>query len=391
MTAPTQDSQFFQDPYPMYAKLRTEAPVQLGPIRSEGRRRYLVLGYDEARQALADPRLSKDPAPFFADQPPRDIHPAVSRSMLATDPPAHTRLRKLVAKAFTTGAVTRLLPRITELTHELLDRWPLDGEVDFVESLATPLPVTVICELLGVPTDDRPTLQRWSADLFAAGDPARHDAASHQVADYTADLITTKRSHPGDDLLDHLIATRDNGDHLNEDELVSLAVLLLIAGHETTTNFLGNALLALLQHPQALTHLRDHPDQIPHALDELLRYDGPINTATFRHTTHDIPLGDTTIPAGTAVLISPAAANHDPQRFPHPDQLDLTRDPTGHLAFGHGIHRCLGAPLAKAEADIALTTTLTRFPNLRLAIPPDQLHWRHTRLTRGLTTLPLHT
>ncbi|WP_042419714.1 cytochrome P450 family protein [Streptacidiphilus anmyonensis] len=380
---------FLRDPYPTLARLRSNCPVQ--PLTDrKGRTSYLVLGYAEARQALADPRLSKDTSAFFASRPSgRTLHPALSRTMLATDPPDHTRLRRLATSAFTTGAVARLRPAISRITSDLLDQWPVDGEVDAVETLAVPLPVTVICEMLGVPGEDRGKVRAWSLALFAAGNPADTDAASHELAAYLARLIDAKRTVPGDSLLDALIAARDEADRLTESELVSLAALLLMAGHETTTSFLGNALLALLDHPAELDRLRARPELLPDSLDELLRFDSPVAQATFRYTTEDVDLGGTVVPAGSPVLVSPGAANRDPLRFPEPDDLDLGRDASGHLSFGHGIHRCLGAPLARAEAEIALGQLITRFPDMRVAVPRDQLAWRPTRLVRALVTLPL--
>ncbi|WP_328744156.1 cytochrome P450 [Streptomyces sp. NBC_00285] len=390
MTDPTQDPRFLQDPYPTFAAMRSICPVQSMPTESGGRPSYLVTGYAEAREALCDPRLSKDTAVFFAGKESRRrLHPAVARTMLASDPPRHTRLRKLVTKAFTTGAVAQLRPFISQVTEDLLDRWPVGERFDFVAALAVPLPVIVICQLLGVPQGDRPDVQRWSAELFAAGRPGIIDAASHSMADYMAGLVAAKRLDPGDSLLDRLIAARDGAECLSEEELVSLAVLLLVAGHETTTNFLGNAVLALLQRPAELDRLRENPDDVPGALDELLRFDSPVSTATFRFTTEAVTLGGVGIPAGAPVLVALGAANRDPARFPAPDLLDLDRDAAAHLAFGHGIHRCVGAPLARAEAEIALRAVLTRFPGIRLAAPSDRLDWRRTRLVRGLAALPV--
>ncbi|MGW3557697.1 cytochrome P450 family protein [Streptomyces sp. NPDC000963] len=390
MTDPTKDPRFLRDPYPAYAAMRSACPVQPLPTGSSGRPSYLVTGYTEAREALGDPRLSKDTAAFFAGKGSRRcLHPAVAHTMLASDPPRHTRLRKLVTKAFTTGAVAQLRPFITRVTDDLLDQWPIDGPFDLVAGLAMPLPVIVICELLGVPPTDRPDVQRWSAELFAAEEPGVIDAASHAMAGYMTRLVADRRRVPGDSLLDRLISARDGDDHLSEDELVSLAVLLLVAGHETTTNALGNAVLALLQHPAELNRLRRNPDEIPAALDELLRLDSAVSTATFRFTTEAVTLGGTDVPAGAPVLVVLGAANRDPARFPAPDQLDLDRNATAHLAFGHGIHRCVGAPLAKAELEIALRAVLTRFPGIRLALPPNQMEWRHTRLVRGLALLPV--
>ncbi|MFG2836488.1 cytochrome P450 [Streptomyces zaomyceticus] len=390
MTDPTQDPRFLQDPYPTYAAMRSTCPVQPVPAGSGRRPSYLVTGYAEAREALGDARLSKDTAVFFAGKgSQRRLHPAVAHTMLASDPPRHTRLRKLVTKEFTTGAVAQLRPFIARTADELLDQWPVGEPLDFMASLAVPLPVIVICELLGVPHSDRADVQRWSAQLFAAGEPDAIDAASHTVADYMTDLIAAKRRNPAGSLLDRLILARDGDDHLSEEELVSLAVLLLVAGHETTTSALGNALLALLQHPAELDHLRKNPDEVSAALDELLRFDSAVSTATFRFTTEAVALGGTDIPAGVPVLVALGAANRDPARFPVPDRLDLDRDAAAHLAFGHGIHRCLGAPLAKAEIEIALRAVLVRFPAIRLAVPADRLDWRRTRLVRGLVELPV--
>lgn len=210
------------------------------------------------------------------------------------------------------------------------------------------------------------------------------------MADYMTGLVAAKRRDPGGSLLDRLVSARDGDDRLSEEELVSLAVLLLVAGHETTTNFLGNATLALLRRPDELDRLRKSPDDIPAALDELLRFDSPVTTATFRFTTQAVTLGGTEIPAGVPVVVALGAANRDPERFPSPDLLDLDRDDAAsNLGFGHGIHRCVGAPLAKAEAEIALRAVLTRFPGIRLAVPSDRLEWRRTRLVRGLTSLPV--
>ncbi|MEY9948559.1 cytochrome P450 [Kitasatospora sp. GAS1066B] len=389
MSNPLQDPAFFQDPYPTFAALRSSAPVMKMP-GGQGRPSFLVTGYAEARAAFADSRLSKDTAVFFAGKDTgRRLHPAVSHSMLATDPPQHTRLRHLVTKAFTPGAVARLRPYIESVVDKLLDQWTPGEQTDAIESFAVPLPVTVICQLLGVPEPDRADVRVWSNELFAAGQPERIDSASHTIADYLADLIAAKRRTPDGSLLTDLIRARDGADRLSEDELLSLAVLLLVAGHETTTNLIGNGLLAVLQAPGSLDRLRKEPELVDAAVDELLRFDSPVSMATFRFATEAISLGGVEIPAGSPVLIAPGAANRDPAQFSEPDGLDLDRNTKGHLAFGHGIHRCLGAPLARAEGEIAFRAIATRFPRLRLAVPSAELQWRHTRLMRGLETLPL--
>ncbi|MFG2621460.1 cytochrome P450 [Streptomyces sp. NPDC048507] len=387
---PLRDPRFFADPYPTYARLRESCPVQRIPTGSGGHHAYLITGHAEARAAFTDPRLSKDTARFFAGRPsPRDLHPALARTMLASDPPVHTRHRRVVAPLFTTGRVRSLRPRITRIADGLTAHWRPGTEVDLVADLALPLPVIVVCELLGVPEADRAALAGWSHDLFDATDTARIDAASHRIGDYLTKLIDeTARATPGDGPLHSLLRACDAGG-LDRDEAVSLAALLLVAGHETTTHFIGNAALALLRHPRAHDRLRRDPDLIPGALDELLRHDSPVGVATFRHSTRALRIGGTDIPAGVPVLISPGAANRDPAAFPDPDRLDLDRDATAHLAFGHGIHRCPGAPLARAEAEIVLRALLTRHPNARLAVPAESLPHHHSRLTRGLTTLPL--
>ncbi|MFI9201645.1 cytochrome P450 [Streptomyces sp. NPDC053048] len=392
MSDPLSCPEFFQNPYPFYDELRTAAPVQPVTTGSGDRPSYLVTGYAEAKAAFTHPGLSKDTSRFFASRPSgRNLHPAVAHTMLATDPPEHTRLRRLVTKAFTSGAVTRLHPYIQHIVDRLLDALPSDGEADLVAGLTIPLPVTVICQLLGVPEADRAQVRTWSNDLFAAGQPQRIDAASHAVAGYMADLIEAKRHASDGSLLHDLVTVREEGEQLSEDELVSLAVLLLVAGHETTTNFIGNAVLTLLQHADLRDRARTEPGRIRSLLDELLRYDSPVGIATFRYTTQPISLGQTDIPAGVPVLISPGAANRDPSRYPTPDSPDPDRDARAHLAFGYGIHRCLGAPLALAEAEIALRALLARFPGLRLAVAPEELRWRRTRLMRGLESLPVFT
>ncbi|MFJ7960155.1 cytochrome P450 [Streptomyces sp. NPDC096319] len=393
MTAPRQDPlrdpHFFTDPYPTYDRLREGCPVQRIPTGSGGHHAYLITGHPEAREAFADTRLSKDTARFFAGRAShRDLHPAFARNMLASDPPAHTRHRRVATPLFTTGRVRKLRPYITRVVDDLTAAWRPGADVDLVADLAVPLPVAVICELLGVPETDRGMLADWSHDLFDAADTDRVDAASHRIGDYLTGLADRSRAGSDDAPLQSLLDDGEEGG-LDRDETVSLAALLLVAGHETTTHFIGNATLALLRHPEAYDRLRRSPDLIPGALDELLRYDSPVSVATFRHSTEDLRVGGTDIPAGFPVLIAPGAANRDPAVFPDPHRLDLDRDAAGHLSFGHGVHRCPGAPLARAEAEIALRAVLTRFPNTRLSVPADRLTWRRTRLTRGLETLPL--
>ncbi|WP_416971680.1 cytochrome P450 family protein [Streptomyces sp. 4F14] len=392
MASPFSDPAFYRDRYPVYAALRQRCPVAQVPMGGSSGTATVVTGYEQARAALADPQLSKDAGAFFADRPSgRALHPALAGTMLNSDPPDHTRLRRLVTRAFTPARVQQLRPAVRALAEELIGGWSPGDRVDLMEGLAVPLPVTVICQLLGVPDADRDRVRGWSSDLLATGDHERIDAASHALADYMSALAAAKRAAPDEALLSALVAVRDeDGDRLSELELVSLAVLLLVAGHETTTAAIGNSVLALLQHPEQLALLRADPGRIPAAVDELLRYDSPVSIATWRWAPKAIRLGEAEVQAGSPVFVSPGAANRDPARFTDPDRLDLDRpDARSHLAFGHGIHRCLGAPLAQAEVETVLQLLLERFPGLRLTEPADQLPWRHSRLVRGLEALPV--
>ncbi|MFG2222345.1 cytochrome P450 [Streptomyces sp. NPDC048644] len=418
--SPMDSAEFSRNPYPTLAALRRSGPVQR--VRaSEGRTTWIVTGWPEARAALADARLSKDTGRYFADRPSsRNLAPAVSRTMLATDPPDHGRLRRLAMKAFTPAAVARMEPRIHEIAQRLADQMragsasrpaatvpatdpgadpattgpgadPVTtgpGRADLVEEFAVPLPIAVISELLGVPEGDRTAVRHWSHDLFAAAAPDTVDRASHAISDYMTELIAKRRAAPGDDLLSDLIAARDAEDRLTEPELVSLAVLLVVAGHETTTHLIGNGMLVLLHDDALRARLRADTTLLPAAVEEFLRHDSPVTTATFRYATVPFALGGVRIEAGDVVLVSPGAANRDPARFADPDAVRPGRA-AGHLAFGHGPHHCLGAPLARVEARIAFGVLLDRFPGMRPAGTPDDVTWRRTRLMHGPARLPV--
>ena len=378
---------FWRDPYPTLGVLRAEAPVCRvdladGPV-------WLVTRYDDVRAALADPRLSKDWRHLLPPEARADA-PREPEMMLLTDPPDHTRLRRLVSRSFTARRIAGLRPRVEEIAGELLDAFPVDAPVDLMARYAFPLPVQVICELLGVPAADRDRFGAWSRVLIDQSSPEDAQEADAQLTAYLADLIARKRVEPDDALLSALIRVVDEGgDRLSEPELVSMATLLLIAGHETTTNLVGNAVLALLTHPEQLAVLRARPELMPRAVEELLRFDGPVWNATYRFTTEDVELGGVTIPAASAVQLTLGSANRDETRFPDAAQLQVDRDAGGHLAFGHGIHFCLGAPLARVEGDVALTALLARFPDLELAVDPDDLTYRRSTLVRGLRALPV--
>ncbi|MBM9507003.1 cytochrome P450 family protein [Actinacidiphila acididurans] len=385
LTAHAED--FTADPYPFYAALREQGPVHWVRTPYTGDV-WLVVGYAEARAALADPRLRKDWQSVLAGSQDYPL----SANMLDSDPPVHTRLRKLVAREFTARRVEAMRPRVERVTADLLAALPEHGTADLIEEFAFPLPMTVICDLLGVPDLDRARFRRWSQAVVggAAGAEEEGDAASAMHA-YLSDLIEDKRcAGPADDLLSALIRTRhEDGDRLSAGELIGMAFLLLVAGHETTVNLIGNGLLALFRHPEQLAALRADLSLLDGAVEEMLRYDGPVETATWRFTPAPVEIGGTVIPPHQVVGVVLAAADRDPGRYPQADTFDIRRPPGGHLAFGHGIHYCLGAPLARLEAKVAFAALLTRFPDLSLAVPPRDLRWRPGPLMRGVHTLPV--
>jgi len=375
---------YFGDPYSVHERLRAERPVA-AVIMPGGTPSWLVTGYAEARAALTDPRLRKMPPGWRPD--PASIFGLLEMHMLNSDRPDHERLRKLVNKAFTARRVEQLRPRITSITAGLLDDMSTRREVDLLASFAFPLPVTVICELLGVPVADRDDFRAWSATIVSnTASPGAYQADATAMIRYFISLLAAKRRDPADDLLSALIAARDEEDKLSENELVSMAFLLLVAGHETTVNLIGNGMLALLLNPGELARLRADPSLLASAVEELLRYVNPVNNATYRFAAEPLEIGGARIGTGDVAL---SGANRDPSRYPDPDLLDLSRDSAGHLAFGHGSHYCLGAPLARLEAEIAFGGLLERFGSMTLAVPPDALRWRPSTLIHGLEALPV--
>ncbi|PRX97297.1 cytochrome P450 family protein [Allonocardiopsis opalescens] len=389
------DAAFIRDPYSAFRKVKGEGSVF--PSRMEGVGTvWVVAGYAEARAALTDPRLAKDArharGSFRDLEDPagqEDPEFVMGRHMLSTDPPDHTRLRKIVSTAFTPRRVEALRPRIEQISRELLDA--LDGRdtADLLGAYAFPLPITVICELLGVPDGERDSFRTWSNDIVSDADFERSRASVRAILDYFGDLVAVKRKRPGDDLISALITATDEGDRLSERELLSTLFLLLIAGHETTVNLIGNGMLALLGHPDQLAALRADLELVPQAVEEFLRFDGPVNLATARFTTEEVELAGARIPANTMVLVALSAADHDDRQFDDAGRLDITRRPGGHLAFGHGIHYCLGAPLARLEGQIAIRDLLTRFPGLALDASHADLEWQFSTLIRGLKRLPV--
>jgi cytochrome P450 len=368
----------------------------------DGHDAWLVVRYDEARSALNDPRFSKDMHAALAMGP--DVvaeglpGPVFARHMLNVDPPDHTRLRRLVAAAFSVRRIEGLRPRVEAIVDDLLDAIAAvgpDGEVDLVASFAFPLPFTVICELLGVPEQDRPPLGReLTALLSPVSTPAEHaraKAASDAVVAMLGALVEAKQNAAGDDLVTGLLEARDGDERLTHQELLSTIFQLIVAGHDTTTSLIGNSVVALLRHPDQLALLRADPDRIDAAVEEFLRYDAPVPHSTFRYAVEPVEMAGTSIPAGGQVLISLAAANRDEAHYTEPDTLDIDRLDVRHLAFGHGIHFCLGAALARMEGQSALRALLYRFPELRLVGRLEDLHWGHGDglVLRGLSELPV--
>ncbi|MBD9721742.1 cytochrome P450 [Streptomyces caniscabiei] len=379
---------FTENPHPVYAALRARGPVHRVrlPKHDAHHEVWLVVGYEEARAALADPRLSKDGAKVgrtFLDEE------LIGKYLLVADPPQHTRLRRLIAREFTGRRVERLRPRVQEITDSLLDAMLPRGRADLVESFAYPLPLTVICELLGVPEPDRAAFRNLSTEAVAPSSGESEYAAFVQLAAYLEQLVEDKRcAPPADDLLSALIRTTDeDGDRLSPAELRGMAFILLIAGHETTVNLITGAVHALLTHPGQLAEVRADPSLVDAVVEETLRHEGPVENATFRFAAEPLEIGGTVVPAGDAVMIGLAAADRDGARYPGPDRFDIHRDTRGHLAFGHGIHFCLGAPLARMEAGVALRALLRRCPDLASDGSPGE--WLPGMLIRGVRSLPV--
>ncbi len=381
-----------QDPYSRYARLRSIAPVHLS-----GMGFWVLTGYDDCQQVLRDPGFGKGAQEERRPDLAPDAVEALKRlavrppSMLFLNPPDHTRLRGLVAKAFTPKAVERMRPHIARLLDELLE--DRDGVTDVMAALAFPLPVTVIGEMLGVPTDDRDTFQprvrAMTALLEIVPDAASIVAAadaSDWMHDYFVELLADRREHPGEDLITALLAAEDGGDTLSEEELISTVSLLFGAGFETTTNLIGNGLLALLRHPSELQWLRDHPAALPRAIEELLRWDSPVQLDG-RMALTDASLGGENVAAGSVVVTLLGAANRDPGRFRDPDRLNLARDEGPPLSFGAGIHYCLGQALARLEGQVVFSRLLSRYPRIELAA--DVVEYRPSLTLRGLVGLPV--
>ncbi|MEJ8279375.1 cytochrome P450 family protein [Pseudonocardia spirodelae] len=387
------DQDFFDDPDALYRELRDSRPVTraTGP---NGLTFWMVTRYADARAALNDPRLQKDSRRLpellqrHGATSIRQFADSLVGHMLNADPPDHTRLRKLVGRAFTVRAIARLRPRIEEIATSLADAAEQAGpDVDLLDAFAFPLPMTVISEILGVPDDRRDEFREWSNTLLTNSPDDVRGAAAGAMAQFLTGLVADKAAHPGDDMLSEIVRASEDGDSLSPAEVTAMAFLLLVAGHETTVNLIGNGMLALLRDPGQRALLQADPERVPQAVEEFLRYDGPVNLATIRFTDEPVEISGVTVPAGEIVLVSLIGANRDPDRYPEPTRLDTARDTSGHVAFGYGIHHCLGAPLARLEADVAFRTLLGRFPDMALAGEPGR--HRESTLIHGLTALPV--
>jgi len=387
---------FFDDPYRQYAALREHDPVHRSPLQV-----WVLFRYDDIVTVLRDSSLSVEVdnatptarMQMFAEQAP-ETRERGAHSILNVDPPDHTRLRRLVSKAFTPKMVHELRPRIQTLVDDALEAMAARGEADVIGDLAFPLPFTVISEMLGMPDGNRDDVRGWSHTLTKTLDPILSPeevqaalAAADNMLAHVQDVLAWKRGHPADDLLTGLLAAEDEGDRLSEEELLDQVLLLYVAGHETTVNLIGNATLALLGHPDQLARLRSDPELDGGAVEELLRYDSPVQFSR-RITTADLEVAGTTVPAGAFMLTCLGSANHDEARWgPTADELDTTRPDAGqHMSFGNGIHHCLGSSLARTEAQVAIGTLVRRFPDLELAGEPE----RNGRVVlRGLESLPV--
>jgi cytochrome P450 len=391
---------FKANPYPFYARLRDEAPVWRTMLRDR-RTAWLVTCYEDVARVLKDDTFAKDKLNAM-DREQRAKTPwmpgflkPLERNMLDLDDPDHLRLRSLVSKAFTPRLIERLRGRIEALCEELLDAMERErerkGGTDLVAGYALPLPATVIAELLGVPAEDHKKFHRWSSRLVSVSskrDMLRFLPAALSFVRYLRKMLERRRTDPKDDLMSALVQAEEAGDKLSEDELLAMAFLLLVAGHETTVNLIASGTLALLEHPEQAERLRSDPSLVKAAVEELLRYTSPVEMATERYAREDTEIRGRTIPRGELVLAVLGSANRDERHFEDSEALDLARDPNRHLAFGRGgVHHCLGAPLARMEGQIALNAFLRRFPDARLA--PETLRWRRGLFLRGLERLPL--
>jgi cytochrome P450 len=378
-----------RNPYPIYQMMREHQPV----LYLEPMNLWMVFRYDDVRTVLSDHgRFSSRYDQMVPGAEGAAKGPA--SSLITSDPPRHTQVRSLVTRAFTPKAVAALEPRIEAITNELLDRVVPSGELDLIHDFAYPLPVIVIAELLGIPAADRDRFKHWSDEVVASADAlvgggmgAQSAQANAEMYSYFRAIIAERRRSPREDLISALLAAEIEGERLNEADLLSLCWLLLVAGNETTTNLIGNAVLTLLEHPEELARLKANPELLPSAIEETLRYRSPVQFM-FRTTTAEVELAGRTIPARSLVVASIGSANRDEARFPEAERFEIGRDPNPHIAFGQGIHFCLGAPLARLEGRVALEAILRRLPELR-RVNDAELEPARGFIIHGVKSLPL--
>jgi cytochrome P450 PksS len=390
-------AEFKANPYPFYARLRAEAPVYHARL-SNRQSAWLVTRYDDVLAVLKDERLVKDRANTAAPgQPVKQpwmpgLLKPLARNMLDLDGADHARLRGLVHKVFTPRLIEQMRGQIQARCDNLLDRAQPKGGVELVREYALALPLGVITDLLGIPAADRAQFARWSQTIVATSSTAqllRALPAIWRLTRYLRALFERRRADPRDDLVTGLVQAEEAGDRLSQDELLAMVVILLIAGHETTVNLIASGTLALLEHPGELARLRQSPELIKPAVEELVRFCSPVELATERYAREELTIAGVSIPRGDMVLAVLGSANHDERQFADPERLDIAREPNRHLAFGQGVHYCVGSPLARMEGQIAISTLLARMPNLRLQQPADRLRWRRQLFLRGLERLPL--
>jgi cytochrome P450 PksS len=391
--------QFKANPFPFLATLRADQPVYRTSLPDKVKTPvWLITRYEDVNTLLKDERFPKNRRSALTPEqisklpwvPP--MFRPLERNMLDLDEPDHTRPRALVHKAFTPRLVERMRERVQTLADELLEGVARRGEMDLINDYALPLPMTIITEILGVPTGDRHKFHKWSKAVVSLSSPNATVKVIPSVwmfIRYLRRFFKVRRRDPQDDLASALIQAEEAGDKLSEDELLAMVFLLLIAGHETTVNLIGSGMLALLEHPDQMEKLRGEPSQIKSTVEELLRYTAPVFMSTERYAREDVTIHGVTIPRGEMTLGVLGSANRDETVFENPNALDITREPNRHLSFGQGIHFCLGAPLARLEAQIAIGTLLRRMPDLRLKVSPEHLRWRPSMILRGLDSLPV--
>ncbi|WP_315792572.1 cytochrome P450 [Paenibacillus sp. BIC5C1] len=391
------DQSFIQQPFPVYEKLRAEEPVHRLLLPS-GHAAWMVTRYEDAVKILQDSRFVTGASDSRDDEVGGSLPPhqaIILRNLISVGPEDHRRLRRLIQKAFTPRMIERLRGRITEISDDLLEKIKAGNkrELDLIEDYAFPLPIIVICEMLGVPLEDQEQFRRWSNTIMEGVSNPQMSQESDDVmkafVDYLRELITQRRNHLQQDLISDLISIEEEGDKLTEQELYALVFVLIIAGHETTVNLIGNGMLALLEHPQQKQLLMEQPELIQSAVEEVLRYNGPAEISNIRWATENMEFEGKQIRQGDMMLVALSSANRDSAHYEEPDTFDITRKVNDHIAFGKGIHYCLGAPLARLEGEIAINALLRQLPEIRLNRDPQLLEWRPGMIIRGLTALPV--